>query len=201
MTAGKRDAVVVLGGQGGARAGRLRRRPPLPSGRHSLVGSARAGLRAGAGGRLRPSEPGRRQRFGGDGGGADGARGARRAGGIAARRRGWAGSPAPSSTITSPSSPTERDEHWREVNLAAGASVANADWPRLPAAQGWIDEHKTSVELVAGRVSGVGESGRSQRRSESRRFRPALRRPDALAQPDAIEEDAPCPSYGKSLRA
>ena len=40
---------------------------------------------------------------------------------------------------------TERDEHWREVNLAAGASVANADWPRLPAAQGWIDDHKTSV--------------------------------------------------------
>ncbi len=55
--------------------------------------------------------------------------------------------------------------------------------------------------FVAGRLSGVGESGRSQRRSESRRFRPALRRPDALAQPVAIEEDAPCPSYGKSLRA
>jgi TRAP-type uncharacterized transport system substrate-binding protein len=41
---------------------------------------------------------------------------------------------------------SERDEHWREVNLAAGVSVANADWPRLPAAQGWIDEHKTSVD-------------------------------------------------------
>ena len=38
-----------------------------------------------------------------------------------------------------------RDEHWRDVNLAAGASVANADWPRLAAAQGWIDEHKTSA--------------------------------------------------------
>jgi TRAP-type uncharacterized transport system substrate-binding protein len=37
------------------------------------------------------------------------------------------------------------DEHWRDVNLAAGVTVANADWPRLPAAQGWIDEHKTSA--------------------------------------------------------
>lgn len=37
-----------------------------------------------------------------------------------------------------------RDANWRDVNLAAGAVVANADWPRLTAAQGWIDEHKTS---------------------------------------------------------
>ena len=36
-----------------------------------------------------------------------------------------------------------RDEPWREVNLAAGAAVANADWPRLAAAQGWVDERKT----------------------------------------------------------
>ena len=35
------------------------------------------------------------------------------------------------------------DEHWREVNLAADAVVTSADWPRLQAAQGWIDEHKT----------------------------------------------------------
>jgi len=37
------------------------------------------------------------------------------------------------------------DEHWRDVNLAAGAAVGNADWPRLAAAQGWIDEHKPSA--------------------------------------------------------
>jgi TRAP-type uncharacterized transport system substrate-binding protein len=37
-----------------------------------------------------------------------------------------------------------RDAHWRDVNLAAAAAVANADWPRLAAAQGWIDEHKTA---------------------------------------------------------
>lgn len=39
-----------------------------------------------------------------------------------------------------------RDEHWRDVNLAAGASVAKADWPRLAAAQGWIDDHKTTAD-------------------------------------------------------
>jgi TRAP-type uncharacterized transport system substrate-binding protein len=38
------------------------------------------------------------------------------------------------------------DEHWRDVNLAAGASVANADWPRLAAAQGWIEDHKTTAD-------------------------------------------------------
>lgn len=37
------------------------------------------------------------------------------------------------------------DEHWRDVNLAVGVTVANADWPRLAPAQGWIDEHKTSA--------------------------------------------------------
>ncbi len=37
-----------------------------------------------------------------------------------------------------------RDRRWRDVNLAAGLTVANAEWPRLAAAQGWIDDHKTS---------------------------------------------------------
>ena len=49
----------------------------------------------------------------------------------------------------------ERDAHWRDVNLAADASVPDAAWQRLPAAQGWLDEHKTSVDasLDAFRVS------------------------------------------------
>ena len=38
-----------------------------------------------------------------------------------------------------------REPHWRDVNLAAAVSVANADWPRLPAAQSWVDEHKTTA--------------------------------------------------------
>ena len=37
-----------------------------------------------------------------------------------------------------------RDRRWRDVNLAAGLTVANAEWPRLAAAQAWIDDHKTS---------------------------------------------------------
>jgi hypothetical protein len=35
-----------------------------------------------------------------------------------------------------------RDPHWREVNLAAEASLPNAAWPRLSAAQAWIDDKK-----------------------------------------------------------
>ncbi len=38
----------------------------------------------------------------------------------------------------------ERDNHWRDVNLAADPSVPSGAWQRLAAAQGWLDEHKTS---------------------------------------------------------
>ncbi len=41
-----------------------------------------------------------------------------------------------------------RDERWRDVNFAAGAMVGNVDWPRLAAAQGWIDDHKTSADAA-----------------------------------------------------
>ena len=40
----------------------------------------------------------------------------------------------------------DRDEHWRDVNLAADASVPNTPFQRLAAAQGWLDEHKTSAD-------------------------------------------------------
>ena len=40
----------------------------------------------------------------------------------------------------------DRDEHWRDVNLAADASVPNSAWQRLAAAQGWLDERKTSAD-------------------------------------------------------
>ena len=39
-----------------------------------------------------------------------------------------------------------RDQHWRDVNLAADLAVANADWPRLAAAQGWLDDRKASAD-------------------------------------------------------
>ena len=39
-----------------------------------------------------------------------------------------------------------RDDHWRDVNLAADASAPIVGWPRLPAAQGWLDERKVSAD-------------------------------------------------------
>jgi TRAP-type uncharacterized transport system substrate-binding protein len=38
----------------------------------------------------------------------------------------------------------DRDSHWRDVNLAADASWPTAPWPRLPAAQSWLDAKKSS---------------------------------------------------------
>ena len=40
----------------------------------------------------------------------------------------------------------DRAPQWREVNLAADPSLPNLTWPRLAAAQGWIDERKTSAD-------------------------------------------------------
>jgi TRAP-type uncharacterized transport system substrate-binding protein len=38
----------------------------------------------------------------------------------------------------------ERDSHWRDVNLAADASWPTEPWPRLAAAQSWLDAKKPS---------------------------------------------------------
>jgi TRAP-type uncharacterized transport system substrate-binding protein len=40
----------------------------------------------------------------------------------------------------------ERDSHWREVNLAADASLPTGPWPRLGAAQSWLDAKKSSAD-------------------------------------------------------
>ncbi len=40
----------------------------------------------------------------------------------------------------------DRDNHWRDVNLAADPSMPSAAWQRLAAAQGWLDERKTSAD-------------------------------------------------------
>jgi TRAP-type uncharacterized transport system substrate-binding protein len=40
----------------------------------------------------------------------------------------------------------ERDSHWREVNLAADASWPTEPWPRLGAAQSWLDAKKSSTD-------------------------------------------------------
>lgn len=40
----------------------------------------------------------------------------------------------------------ERDSHWRDVNLAADASWPTEPWPRLGAAQSWLDAKKSSPD-------------------------------------------------------
>ena len=40
----------------------------------------------------------------------------------------------------------ERDSHWRDVNLAADASWPTESWPRLGAAQSWLDAKKSSAD-------------------------------------------------------
>ena len=40
----------------------------------------------------------------------------------------------------------DRDPHWRDVNLAADASWPNGPWPRLGAAQSWLDAKKSSAD-------------------------------------------------------
>ena len=40
----------------------------------------------------------------------------------------------------------DRDPHWREVNLAADASWPVGPWPRLGAAQSWLDAKKPSAD-------------------------------------------------------
>jgi hypothetical protein len=40
----------------------------------------------------------------------------------------------------------ERDSHWRDVNLAADASWPTGAWPRLGAAQSWLDAKKSSTD-------------------------------------------------------
>jgi uncharacterized protein len=39
-----------------------------------------------------------------------------------------------------------RDSHWRDVNLAADASWPGEPWPRLAAAQSWLDAKKASTD-------------------------------------------------------
>jgi TRAP-type uncharacterized transport system substrate-binding protein len=40
----------------------------------------------------------------------------------------------------------EHDSHWRDVNLAADASWPTEPWPRLGAAQSWLDAKKSSAD-------------------------------------------------------
>jgi NMT1-like family len=55
----------------------------------------------------------------------------------------------------------DRDPHWREVNLAADASWPTGPWPRLGAAQAWLDAKKSSADgsLEAFRASAKSAAG------------------------------------------
>ena len=55
----------------------------------------------------------------------------------------------------------DHDPHWREVNLAADASSPNQPWPRLAAAQTWLDAKKPSADgsLDAFRASAKSAAG------------------------------------------
>ncbi len=55
----------------------------------------------------------------------------------------------------------DRDAHWRDVNLAAEASWPGEPWPRLAAAQDWLDAKKASADasLDAFRASAKSAAG------------------------------------------
>ncbi len=55
----------------------------------------------------------------------------------------------------------ERDAHWRDVNLAADATWPGEPWPRLVAAQSWLDAKKASADasLDAFRASAKSAAG------------------------------------------
>jgi TRAP-type uncharacterized transport system substrate-binding protein len=58
----------------------------------------------------------------------------------------------------------DRDPHWREVNLAADASWPTAPWPRLSAAQSWLDSKKP---LADGSLEAFRASAKSAANSAS----------------------------------
>ena len=171
---------------------RLWRRRPLPHRRDSVVGNARAGLCAGARHIRRPAEPRSAANQFVDTVGepmalialdaAPGlARGPRRsaAGSRVVLRHYDAFSPTVATRTGATSiSPPKR--------LAVRA-VAQ----RLAAAQSWLDATERLRPTPRSTLSGVGEIGRRLRwRTDGRGFRPALRRPHALAQADAIGRTA-----------
>jgi hypothetical protein len=41
----------------------------------------------------------------------------------------------------------EHDPHWRDINLAADASWPVEPWPRLAAAQSWVDAKKATSDV------------------------------------------------------
>ena len=186
LAAGKRDAVVVLGAEGSRGARRIWRRRALSHRLHSLVGGFGAGLRSGARDCERPAQSRPRDRTRRNGRRADGARRARRAGGIRRARMRSAGSRGVFFDNYDSFLSDDRDAHWRDVNLAADASWPFEPWPRLAAAQGWLDAKKTSADasLDAFRASAksAADFGRRPSAADSDRLYDGLTRWRGLMQ-------------------
>ena len=80
----------------------------------------------------------------------------------------------------------ERDAHWRDVNLAAEASLSNAAWPRLDAAQAWIDDKKgasdASLDAFRQSAKAVAETSGGPKAEDSDRLYDSLTRWRGLMQ-------------------
>jgi hypothetical protein len=76
--------------------------------------------------------------------------------------------------------------HWRDINLAADPSPSNVTWPRLAAAQEWLDERKstTDASLDAFRASAkmAADSSGGPKAADSDRLYESLTRWRSLMQ-------------------
>ena len=160
LSAGKVDAVVVLGAEEFACAQRLRQRRSLSHRAHSVVAGFGARLCSGSRDR-RPTGP------------ISSARPipSKRS----ANRWRWSRSMRPQDRRARMDLAglralffdnydgflaDEHDLHWRDVNLAADASWPTGPWPRLRAAQSWLDAKKPSARRIARCVPSLGQVGR-----------------------------------------
>ena len=80
----------------------------------------------------------------------------------------------------------DRDPHWQEVNLAAEESLPNGQWARLGAAQDWLDEHKgsgdASLEAFRASAKAVAEANGGPKAGDSDQLYDSLTRWRGLMQ-------------------
>jgi hypothetical protein len=81
---------------------------------------------------------------------------------------------------------SDRDAHWRDVNLAADPSPPNATWPRLAAADGWLGERKSiadaSLDAFRASAKSAADSGGGPKAEDSDRLYDELTRWRSLMQ-------------------
>jgi TRAP-type uncharacterized transport system substrate-binding protein len=80
----------------------------------------------------------------------------------------------------------DHDPHWREINLAADASSPTAPWPRLAAAQSWLDGKKPpadqALEAFRASAKSAADSAGGPTAADSDRLYDSLTRWRDLAQ-------------------